>query len=103
MIEAVYALIVVIFASLIVLALFSHLIHGNELREAMAELKDTRSQVDGRLAQVKSEFDILKFESNTMDDERVALEKQARCLLDLEEDYKMTQAAALDAEDRRRR
>ena len=38
-----------------------------------------------------------------MDDERIALEKQARCLPDLEADYKMTQAAALDAEDRQGR
>lgn len=103
MIEAVYVLIVVVFASLIVLALFSHLIHGNELREAIAELRDAQSQLDGRLSQVKSEFENLKFESDTMDDERVALENQARCLLDLEENYKMAQAAALDAEDRQGR
>lgn len=47
--------------------------------------------------------DDLKFESDSMDDERVALEKQARCMLDLEEKYKMTQAAALGGEGKQDR
>ena len=55
MIEAVYAIIIVVFASLTVLTLFTHLVRGNELREAIAELKDAQSQLDGRLAKVKSE------------------------------------------------
>ena len=38
-----------------------------------------------------------------MDDERVALEKQARCKLDLEEKYKMTQVAALGGEGKQDR
>ena len=36
-------------------------------------------------------------------DERVALDKQARCMLDLEEKYKMTQAAALGGEGKQER
>ena len=38
-----------------------------------------------------------------MHDERVALEKQARCMLDLEEKYKMTQVAALGGEGKQDR
>lgn len=95
MIEAVYAIIIVVFASLGVLALFNHLVRGTELRDA-------QSQLDGRLLEVKSELDELKFSTDSMDDERIALEKQARCMLDLEEKRKMAQAAALDTgKDRR--
>ena len=75
MTEALYAVIIVVFASLGVLALFNHLVRGNELREAVAELQDAQSQLDGRVAEVKTELEDLKFESDTMDDERVALEK----------------------------
>ena len=86
-----------------VLTLFSHLVRGNELRESIAELKEAQSQLDGRLAEHRTEFDNLKFEADTMDDERVALEKQARCMLDLEEKFKMTQAAALGGEGKQER
>jgi|TARA_B100000959_G_scaffold198048_1_gene207155 uncharacterized protein (DUF3084 family) len=101
--EALYAVIIVVFASLGVLALFNHLVRGNELREAVAELQDAQSQLDGRVAEVKTELEDLKFESDTMDDERVALEKQTRCMLDLEEKYKMAQAASLDSEGKGRK
>ena len=95
MIEAVYAIIIVVFASLGVLALFNHLVRGTELRDA-------QSQLDGRLLEVKSELDELKFSTDSMDDERIALEKQARCMLDLEEKHKMAHAAALDTGKGRR-
>ena len=103
MIDAVYAIIVVVFASLGVLAMFNHLVRGSELRESVAELREARSQLDGRLAEVRAEVEDLKFDTDTMDDERVALEKQARCMLDLEEQYKMAQAAALEGEPRTRK
>jgi hypothetical protein len=95
MIEVVYAMIIVIFASLGVLALFNHLVRGTELRDA-------QSQLDGRLLEVKSELDELKFSRDSMDDEQIALEKQARCMLDLEEKHKMAHAAALDTGKGRR-
>jgi hypothetical protein len=95
MIEVVYAMIIVIFASLGVLALFNNLVRGTELRDA-------QSQLDGRLLEVKSELDELKFSTDSMDDEQIALEKQARCMLDLEEKHKMAHAAALDTGKGRR-
>ncbi len=103
MIEALYAIIVVVFASLGVLALFNHLVRGSELRESVAELRTAQGQLDGRLTETRAELEDLKFDTDTMDDERVALEKQARCMLDLEEKYKMAQAAALEGEPRGRR
>ncbi len=103
MIEALYAVIIVVFASLGVLALFNHLVRGSELREAVAELQESQSQLDGRVAEVKTELQDLKFETDTMDDERVALEKQTRSMLDLEEKYKMAQAASLDTEGKGRK
>jgi hypothetical protein len=102
MIEAMYAIIIVAFASLGVLALFNHLVRGNELRESIAELLDTQAQLDGRLIEVKAELEELKFDTDSMDDERVALEKQARCMLDLEEKNKLAQAAAMDTQKSRR-
>lgn len=103
MIEAVYAIIVVVFASLGVLALFNHLVRGSELRESVAELRQAQEQLDGRLAEMRAEIEDLKFDTDTMDDERVALEKQARCMLDLEEKFKMNQAAGLEKDGRSRK
>jgi len=96
MIEAVYAIIIVVFASLGVLALFNHLVQGSELREAIAEHREAQDQLDGRITEVRAELEDLKFETAAMDDERIALEKQARCMLDLEENFKVNQAAALE-------
>ena len=103
MIEALYAILIVVFASLGVLALFNHLVRGSELREAVAELREARTQVDERLGQVRAELEELKFDTDTMDDERVALEKQARCLLSLEEQYKDAQVAALEPSTKARK
>ncbi|MDA0336847.1 MAG: hypothetical protein O2782_16915 [bacterium] len=103
MIEAVYAIIIVVFASLGVLALFNHLVRGSELREAIAEHREAGKQLDDRIVTVKAELEELKFETDAMDDERVALDKQARCMLDLEENYKMAQAAALESERKSRK
>ncbi len=103
MIEAVYAIIIVAFASLGVLALFNHLVRGSELREAIIEHRETGKQLDDRITTVKAELEDLKFETDAMDDERVALDKQARCMLDLEENYKMAQVAALEGERKSRK
>lgn len=103
MIEAVYAILIVVFASLGVLALFNHLVRGSELREAVTELRDAQTNVDERLAAVRSELEDLKFDTDTMDEERVALEKQARSMLDLEEQFKQAQAAALEPEKKARK
>tara|TARA_B100000809_G_scaffold123973_1_gene122096 strand:+ start:1179 stop:1421 length:243 start_codon:yes stop_codon:yes gene_type:complete len=76
MIEAVYAIIIVAFASLGVLALFNHLVRGSELREAVTELLTAQQQLEGRLSEVRTELDEAKFDTDSMDDERIALEKR---------------------------
>lgn len=96
MIDAIYATIIVVFASLGVLALFNQLVRGNEIQEAVVDLRTQTEQVEGRLAEMRSELEELKFDIDAMDEERVALEKQARCMLDLEERFKVAQAAALE-------
>lgn len=103
MIEAVYAILIVVFASLGVLALFNHLVRGSELREAVAELKENRATVEQQLSDVRAELEDLRFDTDTMDEERVALEKQARCMLSLEEQFKEAQAAALEGDRPRRK
>jgi uncharacterized coiled-coil DUF342 family protein len=103
MIDAIYAIIIVAFAFLGVWTLFNHLIRGNEFREAIVELREQTEQVETRIATVRSEVDDLKFESDTMDDERVALEKQTRCMLDLEESFKVAQVAALEGDKSKKR
>lgn len=103
MIDAIYAVIIVVFASLGVLSLFNHLVRGSELREQVTEMREQSEQIESRIVEVRTELDDLKFDSATMEDERVALERQARCLLDLEERYKSAQAAALEGEPKRRR
>jgi hypothetical protein len=103
MIDAVYAVIIVVFASLSVLALFNHLVRGTELREAVGENRAAHEQLDERIAEIKAELENLKFETDTMDDERVALERQAKCMLELEESFKMAQAAALQGERQTRK
>ena len=102
MIDAIYAIIIVVFASLGALALFGHLVRGSELREGIAELRTGQQQVGSRLAEVRAELDDLRFDTDAMDEERVALEKQARCMLTLEERHKEIQAAALEGDKNRR-
>ncbi len=78
MIEAVYAIIIVAFASLGVLALFNHLVRGSELREAVTELLTAQQQLEDRLSEVRTELDEAKFDTDSMDDERIALESEPR-------------------------
>lgn len=94
MIEAVYAIIIVAFASLGVLALFNHLVRGSELREAVTELLTAQQQLEGRLSEVRMEIDEAKFDTDSMDDERIALEKRHPVC---------SQAAALESEPRHRK
>lgn len=96
MTEAIYAVIVVVFASLGVLALFNHLVRGSELREAVGQMSDDLEQVEARIVEIRAELESLKFDADAMDDERVALESQARCMLDLEQSYKAAEAARLE-------
>lgn len=96
MTEALYAVIVVVFASLGVLALFNHLVRGSELREAVAEMRHDLQRVEARIVEVRTELESLKFDVDAMEDERVALEQQARCMLDLEESHKADETARLE-------
>ena len=89
MIEAFYALTIIAFASLSVLTMFNHLIRGGELRDAVREGGDQLEDVEGRIADIRSQLRDLKYDTDVMDDERVALESQTRCLLDLDERHRL--------------
>ena len=70
MTEAFYAILIIAFASLSVITLFNHLVRGNKIR---LQLQD------------------LSFESFILDEERVALEAQGKCMIDLEESHRQKQ------------
>ena len=85
MIEAFYALTIIAFASLSVLTMFNHLIRGGELRDTVRESAEQLERLEIRIAELRRQLTDLKYDTDVMDDERVALEGQTRCLLYLEE------------------
>ena len=85
MIEVFYALTIIAFASLSVLTMFNHLIRGGELRDTVREGNEQIEGLATRIAELRGQLTDLKYDTDVMDDERVALEGQTRCLLDLEE------------------
>jgi len=98
-IEAFYAIVIIAFASLSVLALFTHLVRGGEIREEVADLRGRLEGVDGRIADLRGELQELKFDTDLLDAERIALEAQGKCMVDLEAAY----VAHRDAEEDDRR
>ena len=84
---AFYAIVIIAFASLAVLTLFNHLLRGNGIKETIHELNGTIDELDERVAAIREELESIKFESGLLDDERVALEAQGKCMIDLQEAF----------------
>ena len=89
MIEAFYALSIIAFASLSVLTMFNHLIRGGDVRDALRDGADQLESLENRIAEIRSQLTELKYDTDVLDDERVALENQTRCLLELEERHRL--------------
>ena len=87
MIDAFYVIVITAFTTACVLALFNHLVRGNEIREVNAELKRNIDHVDERVAALQEELSGLRFDSKILDDERVAFEAQGKCMVVLLESY----------------
>ena len=87
MIDAFYAVVIIGFASACVLTLFSYLIRGNEIREEISEMRRNLDGVKERTAEIQEELEGLRFDSRLLDDERVALETQGKCMVDLLETH----------------
>ncbi len=87
MTDAFYAIVIIAFASMAVLTLFNHLVRGNEIRDEIHGLNGAIDGLDERLASIRQELESIKFDSGLLNDERVALEAQRKCLLDLEEAF----------------
>lgn len=75
------------FASLSVVTLFSHLVRINEAKEGINELRDGIEKEEERIAVIQAEIKDLRFDSQILDEERVAVEKQTECMLKVEEKY----------------
>jgi hypothetical protein len=89
MIEAFYALTIIAFASLSVLTMLNRHIRGGEVRDAVREEMELIEGLERRIPEIRNQLTELKYETDVMDDERVALESQTRCLLDLEERHRL--------------
>jgi hypothetical protein len=87
MTEAFYAIVIIAFASLSVLGLFTHMVRGGELREEVTEQRGRLEGLDGRIAELRDELQKLKFDTDLMDAERIALEAQGKCMVGLEATY----------------
>ena len=87
MIDAFYLIVITAFVTWSVLTPFNHLLRGNEIREVIDELKRNVDHVDERVASLQEEIGGLRLDSNILDDERVALEAQGKCLVVLREAY----------------
>ena len=99
MIDAFYVIVITAFATGAVITLFSHLVRGNELREVIAELRRNVDHVDERVAALQEELVGLRFDSKILDNERVALEAQGKCMVNLLEAH---EAHLREAEERGR-
>jgi cell division protein FtsL len=82
-----YTIVMVAFASLSVVTLFSHLVRINEAKEGINELRDSVEKEEERIAIIQTEIKDLRFDSQILDEERVAVEKQTECMLKVEERY----------------
>ena len=88
MTEAFYAIIIIAFASLGVLTMFNHLVRGNEIRENIRELGETVDDLEEKIEASRLELQDMSFESSILNEERVALEAQGKCLIELEESHR---------------
>ncbi len=85
--SAFYTIVMIAFASLSVVTLFSHLVRINEAKEGINELRDGIEKEEERIAIIQAEIKDLRFDSQILDEERVAVEKQTKCMLKVEEKY----------------
>lgn len=99
MIEAFYAIVIIAFASLSVLALFTHMVRGGEIKEEITEQRRRLEGIDGRIGELRDELQKLKFDTDLLDAERIALEAQGKCMVELEAVY----ASAHEADEDGRR
>ena len=84
---AFYTIVMIAFASLSVVTLFSHLVRVNEARDGINELREGVEKEEERIAIIQTEIKDLRFDSQILDEERVAVEKQTECMLKVEEKY----------------
>lgn len=85
--DAFYAIVMIAFASLSVLTIFSHLVRSNEVKDAVTELRKSIEREEERVAAAQAEIKDLRFDSVVLDEERVAVETQTECMLRVEEKY----------------
>ena len=88
MTEAFYAIIIIAFASLGVLTMFNHLVRGNEIRENIRELAEMVENLEEKIEAARLELRDMSFESSILNEERIALEAQGKCLIELEESHR---------------
>lgn len=100
MTEALYAIVIIAFASLSVLALFTHMVRGGEIKEEVTEQRTRLEALEGRVGELRTELLKLKFDTDLLDAERLALEAQGKCMIDLEAAYNRRHKAEED--DRRK-
>ncbi|MFH1569756.1 MAG: hypothetical protein ABIL09_17300 [Gemmatimonadota bacterium] len=93
MTEAFYAIVIIAFASLSVLTLFTHLMRGGDLKEEVGEQRRQLELAEERIGELRAELQKLKFDTDLLDAERVALEAQGKCMIDLEASYRKQLAA----------
>lgn len=96
MTEAFYAVVIIAFASLSVLALFTHMVRGGEIKEEVVDQRRRLEGLDGRIGELRAELQKLKFDTDLLDAERVALEAQGKCMVDLEAAYNRRHKAEED-------
>jgi len=89
---AFYAIVVITFASLSVLALFTHLMRGGDLKQEVAEQRRQLEAAEGRIAELRLELQNLKFDTDLLDAERAALEAQGKCMIELEARHRQRSA-----------
>ena len=99
MTDVFYIVVVIAFASFGVLTLFHHLVRGNEIRDQNRELGGNIDRLEERIAEIQKELHDLRFDTNMMDDERVALEAQGKCMLDLQDRYEREQKQSQSRRD----
>lgn len=82
-----YLVVIIAFATLCVLTLFNHLIRGNEVREATADNRVQLERAKERMTGFQTELEELRADSKLLNDKRVALDAQGKCMINLLESY----------------
>ena len=93
MIEVVYLIVVIAFATACVLTLFNHLIRANQIREAIAENSVKLEQANEQMTGFQAELQELRADSKLLDDKHAALKAQGNCMARLLEAYEAEREA----------